>query len=414
MIRRVILVSLRNLLRTPVRTLLILQGVIWGTALGVFPPAIINGSMHYVQKQGEKLGTDRLLLTQEQNDVAEHFNWGLVADLRNKLGEQVGQLTGISFLQSQFPEIPLIATDAKSLAARGLAMQDGRFFRADEVDAAAQVCVLEFHAARMLFEGENPLGKSVQATTDLNLTVIGVTALRPTTDKALDEFGYTANHPLRKLVDQMKMYSGVHESEQSPLLSQDSAVMIPHTLIADAQPQWIEMRADPRQIVALRKTLQTSLTAEGYEPIIYINAILPMLFGETINTFLELNNAIFVLCICVGTSIVCVIMVLSVVERQREIAIRRVEGARRWHVALQFIVETSTLCTVGGLLGIPLGILLAILRCALEPLESVTWTFPTMESTAIVISVSAIGLLGGLLPAWRAMSVDPVEMLRYE
>ncbi len=248
----------------------------------------------------------------------------------------------------------------------------------------------------------------------MDLAVIGVTGLRPSTDKALDEFGYTGGHPLRKLVDEMKRYAGVHEDEQSTMLSQDGAVLVPYSLLPAAQPQWIEMRADPSQIVALRKSLQTSLTADGYEPIIYINAILPMLFGETISTFLELNRVIFVLCICVGTSIVCVIMVLAVVERQREIAIRRVEGARKWHIALQFVVETSTLCTVGGILGVPLGILLAIIRCALEPLESVTWTFPTGESVVIVIAVSAIGLVGGLLPASRTMSVDPVEMLRYE
>ena len=102
------------------------------------------------------------------------------------------------------------------------------------------------------------------------------------------------------------------------------------------------------------------------------------------------------------------------VERQREIAIRRVEGARRWHIALQFVVETGTICTVGAVVGVPLGILIAIIRCALEPLGSVTWAFPPVEVSVLVATVTLIGLLGGLLPAWRAMRVDPVEMLRYE
>jgi len=198
------------------------------------------------------------------------------------------------------------------------------------------------------------------------------------------------------------------------VLRQDNAVIIPHTVAPDVKPQWIEIRADPGQIVELRNTLQEMLTAEGYEPVIYINAILPALYGETLSTFVELNRTIFVLCICVGTSIVCVIMVLSVVERRREIAIRRVEGARKWHIAVQFVVETGTLCGLGGVIGIPLGLLLAIVRCALEPLQAVTWVFPTNEAAIIVVVVTVIGLAGGLLPAWRAVSVDPVEILRYE
>jgi len=57
MILRIILVALRNLLRQPFRTFLILQGVIWGTALGVFPPAVINGSMKLAETQAGRLGT---------------------------------------------------------------------------------------------------------------------------------------------------------------------------------------------------------------------------------------------------------------------------------------------------------------------------------------------------------------------
>lgn len=414
MIRRVVVVSLRNLLRQPVRTLLILQGVIWGTALAVFPAAVINGSMRSVEEQSGQLGTDRLLLTQEQVDVTQRFDWAIVARLREQLGNRVRNMTGIAVLDSEYPEIPLLATDTSTLEAQHLSLTRGRFFGIDELRTAQPVCVLQHHSAHMLCGDGDPMGRTIQLTPTLNLKVIGVTALRSTGDNVIDEFGYSQDHPLRVLFDEYKEYVGTYEDEQSAALSQDCAVLLPYTLIPDAQPEWIEMRADPRKVVELRKSLQEILAADGYEPVIYINAILPALYGQTISTFLELNRTIFVLCICVGTSIVCVIMVLSVIERQREIAIRRVEGARKWHIALQFVVETGTLCTVGGLLGVPLGILLAIVRCTLEPLGAVNWAFPTMEATIVVIVVSLIGLVGGLLPAWRAMSVDPVEMLRYE
>lgn len=414
MIRRIVVVSLRNLLRQPVRTLLILQGVIWGTALAVFPSAVIDGSMRYVEEQAGQLGTDRLLLTQERVDVTRCFDWALVARLREQLGNRVRCMTGIAVLDSQYPEIPLLATDTAAFEAQHLSLARGRFFGTNELRSAQPVCVLQYHSARVLCGDGDPIGKTIQLTSTLNLKVIGVATSRSTGDRAIDEFGYLQDHPLRELFDEYKEYVGTYEDEQSAALSRDWAVLFPHTLIPDAQPEWIEIRADPRKVVELRKLLQEMLATDGYEPVIYINAILPALYGQTISTFLELNRTIFVLCICVGTSIVCVIMVLSVIERQREIAIRRVEGARKWHIALQFVVETGSLCTVGGLLGVPLGILLAIIRCTLEPLGSVNWAFPTMEATIVVIVVSLIGLVGGLLPAWRAMSVDPVEMLRYE
>jgi cell division protein FtsX len=219
---------------------------------------------------------------------------------------------------------------------------------------------------------------------------------------------------LRQLLDEMKQYVGVFDDPQLARLTNDSAVIIPHTLIPDSPPQWIELRANPRDVLPLRDRLQQELSATGYEPIVYSNAILPVLYGETIKSLVQLNRTVFVLSICVGTAIVCAIMVLSVVERQREIAIRRVEGARQWHIALQFIVETGTLCLVGGIAGVPLGLAIAAIRCALEPMGSVTWVFPPLEVSIIISVVTAIGLIGGLLPAWRAMRVDPVEMLKYE
>jgi ABC-type antimicrobial peptide transport system permease subunit len=65
-------------------------------------------------------------------------------------------------------------------------------------------------------------------------------------------------------------------------------------------------------------------------------------------------------------------------------------------------------------MGVPLGLGLAAIRCALEPLASVDWMFPPFESFLIVAIVTGIGLVGGCLPAWRAVRTDPIEILRYE
>jgi putative ABC transport system permease protein len=412
MVVRMITVALRELLRQPVRTLLVLQGVIWGTALGVFPSALINGSMRQAEREAEQFGTDRLLLTQEQVEVSRPFDWTLVSRLRDELAGDVRALSGVAVVPGESLPLPLLLTDASVFAAQHLSMAAGRAYTADDVRAARAICVLQPGVVSARFEGRVPLGETVELLPELRAEVLGVTA--PREAAAIDDFGYSEQHALTQLVDQLKRHVGTYEDEETAILTGDGAVLLPQTLLPDVPPRWIEVRADPRKILGLREQLRDRLTADGYEPVIYINAILPVLYGETISTLLELNRTVFVLCVTVGTAIVCALMVLSVVERQREIAIRRVEGARKWHIAWQFIVETGTLCTVGGVLGVPLGILLAIVRCAIEPLASVTWAFPLVEVLLLVGAVSLVGLVGGLIPALRAMSVDPVEMLRYE
>ncbi len=413
MILRIILVALRNLIRQPFRTFLILQGVVWGTALGVFPPAVINGSMKLVETEAGRLGTDRLVVTQDA-EADREFDWEFVDRLRREHAATLRHLTGMTVTSDEVSAVQrFISVEANALPARGLRLARGRFFTEAEVRDAKPLCVLESGAARIAFDDADPIGRQL-AWSGGALEVIGVTASRAADGEVLDEFGYHKQHPMRKLLEEMKQYVGVFDDPDLAELTGDNSAMIPHTLIADSRPHWIEARADPRDVLRLKNELQQELSAAGYEPQLYANAILPVLYGETIKTAIELNHAVFVLCIIVGTAVVCSIMILSVVERQREIAIRRVEGARRWHIALQFIVETGTLCAVGAVAGVPLGLVLAAIRCALEPLGSVTWTVPGTESCIIVGIVTAIGLVGGLLPAWRAMRVDPVEMLRYE
>jgi putative ABC transport system permease protein len=105
------------------------------------------------------------------------------------------------------------------------------------------------------------------------------------------------------------------------------------------------------------------------------------------------------------------IMLATVTERTREIGIRRAIGARRRQIVGQFLVETMVLSTVGGLIGIAVGLLIpwAITRFAGLP----TVVTPFSLVLALVISM-AVGILFGLYPAARAARLDPIEALRHE
>jgi putative ABC transport system permease protein len=368
--------------------------------------------MKLAESQASRLGTDRLVIAQDA-EVTRRFDWEQVNEIRRAWSSAVQHCTGLYLIRGTDANPTLIATDADALGARGMKMERGRFISAEDVQDNRAVCVLQAGSVGQLGGGADPLGALVTIAS-WQFEVIGITAPRSAEGEVLDEFGYHKEHPMRRLLDEMKQYVGVFSDADLNALGSDNAVMVPYSAIDNPGPQFIEVRAPPREVLQLKEQIQQELSVAGFEPQIYCNAILPVLYGETLKSLLQLNRAVFVLSICVGTAVVCSIMILSVLERQREIAIRRVEGARRWHIAFQFVVETGTLCLVGGIVGVPLGLVIAVIRCAFEPMGSVTWTFPAMEVGVLIAVVTCVGFAGGLLPAWRAMRVDPVEILRYD
>ena len=113
----------------------------------------------------------------------------------------------------------------------------------------------------------------------------------------------------------------------------------------------------------------------------------------------------------VGGMVIMNIMLVAVVERTHEIGIRKSLGARRRDILNQFLVEAATLSTVGAMIGIALGILIA---------KVISWNFPLPAAVApwsIVVATllgTVVGIVSGVYPARRASRLDPVEALRHE
>lgn len=105
------------------------------------------------------------------------------------------------------------------------------------------------------------------------------------------------------------------------------------------------------------------------------------------------------------------IMLVTVKERTREIGIRKAVGAKKSWILIQFIIETITLCQIGGFIGISLGVIASLLASYLLGLAvelPINW---------ILISIAICTVLGvvfGSFPAWKAANLDPIESLRYE
>jgi putative ABC transport system permease protein len=121
--------------------------------------------------------------------------------------------------------------------------------------------------------------------------------------------------------------------------------------------------------------------------------------------------AVVVIGILVGGIVIMNIMLMSVNERTREIGVRKSLGARRRDILWQFLAEAVTLASVGGLLGLVAGTLLAALVAAVSPLPARVTLLPVV--VALGLGASA-GIVFGVYPAMRAARLDPVAALRYE
>ncbi len=113
----------------------------------------------------------------------------------------------------------------------------------------------------------------------------------------------------------------------------------------------------------------------------------------------------------IGGIVLMNIMLIAVTERTREIGVRKALGATRVTVLWQFLVEAITLSLVGGVLGILIGIGLALLISAVSPLPFAFAPWAVFLGLGVTF---AIGLVFGTYPAWKASGLDPVEALRYE
>jgi putative ABC transport system permease protein len=113
----------------------------------------------------------------------------------------------------------------------------------------------------------------------------------------------------------------------------------------------------------------------------------------------------------VGGIVIMNIMLVSVVERTREIGVRRAIGATRRNIRWQFLTEAVLLSLGGGLAGVLLGIAIAKAISGFGPLP--TLVRPELVVAGLLISV-VTGVLAGVFPAWRASKLPPVEALRYE
>jgi putative ABC transport system permease protein len=279
----------------------------------------------------------------------------------------------------------------------GLRLTRGRFFTQAEEQGAAAVAVLGQSAATGFFGGEDPTGRFVKLNEQW-FRIVGVAAPRLAVQG--DVGGLPAQDSNN--VVYVPITAAILRMEDAQAFLKDEIDAI-----------YLNMANDDRVATAgvlVRGLLNTAHRDAGDFTVI-VPAELLAQQQQTRRLFLYVMVAIASISLLVGGIGIMNIMLASVMERTREIGVRRAVGATRKDVIRQFLVETTLITVSGGLAGVVVGILLSQLVAYLAGWSTVV----TVTSVVVACLVSVtVGIVFGLYPAARAARLDPVYALHYE
>jgi len=429
-------IAIRAMLRRPVRTFLVLQGVIWATAIIVFPSAIEQGSIRNAIRNASRFKTDEITVRAYEKPGEEKLTLSDVQAIQTAL---TGRNCSVSPFRTRIGEVlaasriiktTLVGTDETSPATRSFHPSKGRYITAEDVGEKRRVCVLEALAAERLFPKASPLDKKVVARFAdrlLTLQVVGVMQRRDEEELATDEHGFRRDELLRgmatklrvklirEMVRKLKFMLGI-PSEETAWKRTERCLHIPLSLLPaeDDSIDWLIVKTDPLHVLQTARLIQQTLVGRNKEPLLLYNIFLPILLSDQLKVKDDLTLALFLLCLVMGGIVITNIMLMSVMERNREIAIRRVEGASKRDIVWQFLTEGMVLCLTGAVLGIPLGLGLAYIASLFEPYAISGVGIPLGDASVAVGCAVVLGVLAGILPARKAANLDPVLILQNE
>lgn len=284
----------------------------------------------------------------------------------------------------------LTAASSELFRIREMGVERGRLFGPVDDEAGLPVVVLGSETADKLFGALDPVGRTVRIN-DIPFEVIGV--LQPQGKLFWISLDNRAIAPARSPMGRLTNPRGV--VDQILVRTDD-----PHTMAA-AQ---MELEAIMRVRHRLRPDQPNSFEIETKDD--------SMAFWQTFSRILfAVFPGLVGIALVVGGMVIMNIMLMSVVERTREIGMRKAVGARRRDILMQILVESSVLSFAGAAIGIGLGLALAKLIEALSPMPAAVGYHWLAIAAGMGI---VVGVLAGLYPAARAARLDPVVALRAE
>lgn len=392
-------VALHALMSNKLRAGLTMLGIIIGVGSVVALLAVGEGTQQSVTASIESIGTNLLTISPmgipnqltEADALAIEAEIGGISAIAPQLSSNLTVSTTDTSLSTQ-----VIGVMPSQYTVRNLEIEAGRFINQTDVDGKMRVVVLGLAIAEDLFGDANPIGQMVKIMGQ-NFEVIGLLAQQ-------NSFG-GQDPNMQMLIPMPTAYRYVNNAYA--IASNDRQV----TSIAISVINRDQMTAITNQITALLRARHgLSPSDEANFRITNQQQLLDTVSTVT-NTFTIMLAAIAGVSLVVGGIGVMNITLVSVTERTREIGLRKALGAKYHHILQQFLIETVMLCIIGGVLGVIIGVSIALLINSTGLLTVSITTGPI----ALGLGVSIItGIFFGVYPASRAASLQPIEAIRYE
>ncbi len=405
--------GLENLASHKLRSLLTMLGMIFGVAAVVAMLSIGAGAQQKVMAFIEQLGVRNLIVEAKEarNDQelqkVRKISPGLtlrdyqiirqnVSDIKEATPRK--RFTPTKILPKPQQDAPVVyGVEPSYLEIGHLRVTEGRFFDASDNAAAAPVCVLGAAAKDSLFGASQAVGEYIKLN-EMWCHVIGIAGpqLAPESDVSgvrTEDMNNLVYAPLNSVLYRL-------EDSQSWLKDEIDGMYL-HLASTDTSVTNAEV---------VRGILNSSHHDAGDFSVI-VPAELLAQQKRTEQLFNTVMVAIASISLLVGGIGIMNIMLAAILERTREIGVRRAIGARRWDIIRQFVIEATLISFAGGLLGVVVGFAMSQLIAWLAGWSTVV----TISSIllAFVVSIS-VGLIFGIYPAVKAARLDPVEAIRYE
>ncbi len=400
-------VALRAIARNKTRSLLTALGIIVGIAAVIAVVAIGQGASTMMMTQINSMGNNLVMIFPgSRNQGGVHSGSGGSQTLSAEDGEAIAhdlqhlvravtpvvrsggqaiyqennwstQIQGVSI---DFPEV------------RNWEMAAGTFFTAADQRAGSRVCIIGQTVSDNLFPGEDPTGKSLRIR-NMPFRVLGVMARKGSNSMGSDQDD-TIIAP----------YTTVRRVLQNSIFNNVNMLLVSLYALEDIPVAKEEIGKLLRQRHKLSNNTDDDFNTIDMTEI--TNTI-----GSITKLMTILLTTVASISLLVGGIGIMNIMLVSVTERTREIGLRMAIGATPGDILLQFITEAMALSTVGGLIGVALGVAGAQTVGRIQG-----WPILVTESSVVAAFLfsAAIGVFFGFYPALRASRLNPIDCLRYE
>ncbi|QWR77359.1 ABC transporter permease [Candidatus Magnetomonas plexicatena] len=399
--------ALRALRVNKMRSLLTMLGIVIGVCAVIVMIAVGTGARIQLEEQNRAMGSNQLLVL-PGSSTSGGVRMG---------GSTMNTLTlnDAEAIRKECPAVELVAPDYGGVAQavfnnynwatsikgttpeifeiREWSLTSGKYFTAQDVNAASKVCLVGQTVVENLFGGTDPVGQAIRIK-NLPFKVIGILNKKGSSPMGQDQDD-TIFVPITTA--QKKLFG-----TQLPGLVK--AIIVKARSLEEMQTAELQIGDLLRQRHHLRGAQEDDFTVRNITQIMQAAE-------ESSKMMSVLLGSIASVSLMVGGIGIMNIMLVSVTERTREIGIRMAVGAQVWDIRLQFITEAIVLSLAGGITGIAAGIAGAHILSGFAGWKTI------INLYSLVISLGFSGLIGvffGFYPAYRASELNPIDALRYE